>query len=334
MMTTRMFTKLLAGLGLFSALSFGQWNSPPYQSAYPSNASQQPIPAGGSLGQPGTVNYVEGQVSLNQQQLSNPATSLPMRAGDVLSTGANGYAEVLLTPGAFLRIGPNSQITPTALGLATTNLRLSLGAADVEVDQLVKGTHLSITLNSGTALLEKEGLYVFNADQNDVKVMDGKATVTVASRSKSIGRGDELLLASAKPLKTHGIDVNAEKAQPLYVWSEARSQTESQANVAVAENVATYGGWYGLGWYWDPYLTSWAFLPGDGFLYSPFGWGFYSPFYIGYYGYPGYWGHGGHWGHYGFGHGYVGGMNSRVSGFRGGFAGGGGFHGGGGGGRR
>ena len=42
-------------------------------------------------------------------------------------------------------------------------------------------------------------------------------------------------------------------------------------------------GWYGTGWYWNPYFSSWAFLPGDGFFASPFGWSFYSPAYYGYY---------------------------------------------------
>jgi hypothetical protein len=39
-----------------------------------------------------------------------------------------------------------------------------------------------------------------------------------------------------------------------------------------------YGpGWWGPGWYWDPWFSGFTFLPGDGFFYSPFGWGFYSP---------------------------------------------------------
>ena len=41
-------------------------------------------------------------------------------------------------------------------------------------------------------------------------------------------------------------------------------------------------GWYGPGWYWDPWFWSYTWLPGDGIFYSPFGWGFYSPWYVGY----------------------------------------------------
>ena len=31
--------------------------------------------------------------------------------------------------------------------------------------------------------------------------------------------------------------------------------------------------------YWDPWFDSWGFMPGFGFGYSPFGFGFYSPAY-------------------------------------------------------
>ena len=36
-------------------------------------------------------------------------------------------------------------------------------------------------------------------------------------------------------------------------------------------------GWYGAGWYWDPWFSAYTFIPGAGIFYSPFGWGFYSP---------------------------------------------------------
>jgi len=276
---------------------------------------------------PGTINYTEGQVSLDNQALQNASAAVVMQPGETISTGS-GFAEVLLTPGAYLRIGHDSEVRLTAAGLASTQIQLDRGRAGVEADQLIRGTNLAVAMNGATAHLEKTGLYNFSADQQTVRVLDGKANVEAAGGSKNIGKGDELMLASANPLKARGFDMKAEKAEPLYVWSEARSQVESQANVAVAQNVAAYGGWYGAGWYWDPFWSSYAFLPGAGLLYSPFGWGFYSPAFIGYYGVPfGYYGH--YYGRYG----RVGGFNARVGGFRaspGIHSVGGGFHGGGG----
>jgi hypothetical protein len=336
------------GLLVSAVLGFGQMTgmqapagpvpgSPTANSAGPVRpfGSGMTTPAGVA---PGSINYVEGQVSLDGQPLA-PSGPVVLQPGQTIATG-NGFAEILLTPGAFLRVGHGSEVRLVAAGLAETKAQLNRGTAIVEVDQLIKGTNLAVVMNGATAQLDKKGLYDFDANQQAIRVLDGKATVSEAAGSKSIGKDDQLLLASAKPLKKTSFDANAVKAEPLYVWSEARSQDESQANVAMAQNVAAYGGWYGPGWYWDPYWSFYAYLPADGFLYSPFGWGFYSPWYIGYYGVPfghygryGYWGHAGHYGGWHGGHvGRVGGVNAHVGAFGGGFHGGfagGGFHGGG-----
>jgi hypothetical protein len=317
----KMLGKLSMIIAASAALSFGQMAGVQNQGTYP--AQHQTIT-------PGTVNYTEGQVLLDNQTLQGNGASIVMQPGETLTTG-NGFAEVLLTPGAYLRLGHNSEVRLTAAGLASTQIQLDRGMASVEADQLIRGTNLAIAMNGATARLEKNGLYNFNADQQTIRVLDGKANVEAAGGTKNIGKGDELMLATNKPLKVRDFNEKAEKAEPLYVWSEARSQVESQANVAVAQNVVAYGGWYGPGWYWDPFWSSYAFLPGTGLLYSPFGWGFYSPAFIGYYGLP--FGYGRYYG--GF-HGRVGGFNARVGGFSSGagFHSAGGFHGVGGGGRR
>lgn len=285
-------------------------------------------------GVPGTVNYVEGQAMLNGQPLGPNATGYAVvQPNEALATQA-GFVEVLLTPGAFLRLGHNSQVVMQSLGLANLQLQVLHGSAMIEVTELVKGTMMQVNMNGATTQIEKRGLYEFDANQQLVRVLDGKAKVLEASRVKTIDKGDQVMLVNAN-LKSHGFDKQVAEADPLYVWSNARSEAEAQANVNVANNIAAYGGWYGPGWYWDPLWADYAFLPGAGFLYSPFGWGFYSPAFVGFYG-GGFYGHG----FYGHGwHGHVGGVAAGVHGYAGGFHGfaGGGFHGGGfhgGGGRR
>ncbi len=70
----------------------------------------------------------------------------------------------------------------------------------------------------------------------------------------------------------------------LYQWSSLRSQYLAEANINLASAYAGYGG-VAPGWYWDAGFWGYTWLPGDGLLWSPFGWGFYSPRYI-YYGGP------------------------------------------------
>ncbi len=307
-----------------AALGFAQPNGP-----------MQP----GTMPPPGALNYVEGQVSLNGQNLSSSSVrSTVVEPGQVIDTG-KGYAEVLLTPGAFLRIGHDSEVRMLSAGLVDVKVGVVHGSAMIEAAQLVKGTNMSVAMDRATTQIEEKGLYDFDANQQSVQVLDGKAKVAEADQNTTLKKGNEVLLASASPLKKSDFNTKSAQTDPLYVWSKVRSEDESQANINVANAYAVYGGAYGPGWYWDPYWSFYAFMPGSGLLYSPFGWGFYSPgfayaapygyryFGHGYYG-RGYYGHAFHGGAF---HSSMGGAHA-VGGFRGGMGGGfhgGGFHGGG-----
>ena len=350
--------KVAAALLVSAAFAFGEAGSVSAApgSFPPSNGPLQTVTHSQQVG-PGTINYVEGQASIDGQPISvGVSGGTALKPGQVLDTGNNGYVEVLLTPGSFLRIGNNSEVRVLRAGLVNTTMELDRGSAIAEADQIVKNSNLAFVVHGTTTQIEKNGLYEFDANQEAVRVFDGKAKVNEPSGVKTIGKDDQLLLASEKPLKKTDFNKKALESEPLYVWSEARSADESQANVSTANYVMANGGWYGAGWYWDPYWSFYAFLPADGFLYSPFGWGFYSPGFLGaygpYYGYPGF-AYRGYYGHPAWrGHaGRIGGVAGRIGAYHpaphamtpGGFHGmsggfhsmGEGFHGGGfGGGRR
>src|SRR3984957_18241457 len=299
---------------------------------------------------PGTLNYVEGQVAVAGQTVtSHSVGSVQVEPNQVLETG-QGRAELLLTPGVFLRVGDNSAVRLISPGLADTRVEVLRGQAIVEVAELFKDNNLWVMMNGASIRLEKEGLYAFNATSQLVQVFDGQATVEQADRHMDLKKGHQL--AFGGPWKATHFDPNSQAAQnPLYAWSNLRSEYEAQASMQSARNVFVGGGsyWDGPGWYWNPYWSMYGFIPGDGIWFSPFGWPFYSPWVV--YSAPWY-GYGFHG--YGFrGNGFVAGarhvgasaMASHAGfggtggGFAGhGFAGGGfagGMHGGfGGGGRR
>lgn len=275
-----------------------------------------------NMGRPGAVNYVEGNVSLNGRALTAQSIgSAEVAPGQILQTG-NGKVEMLLTPGVFVRLDDNSALQMISADLLNTQVQLNSGRALVEVDQIEKENHLAIIVNGISTTLEKQGIYQFNTNPASVAVYDGKAVALVADRTIEVDKGKQLSLIAGvgKPQK-----FDREQTGPLYAWSKLRSGYMAQANASSAQTIIVNSpGWYyGTGWYWNPWFDSWAFVPGGGYLYSPFGFGFYSPGFVGYYGgpfYRGYWG------------GYRGGF--RGGAFAGGFHGGGfggGFHGGGGG---
>jgi hypothetical protein len=302
---------------------------------------------------PGTLNYVEGQVAVAGQTVTSQSVgSVQMQPNQVLETG-QGRAEVLLTPGVFLRVGDHSAVRLVSPGLADTRVEVLRGQAIVEVAELFRDNNLSVTINGASTRLVKQGLYAFNADSHLVQVFDGKATVLQGDRQRDLDKGHELALNG--DWKATHFDIKAQAAQnPLYAWSNLRSEYEAEASMQSARNVFVGGGayWDGPGWYWNSYWAMYGFIPGDGIWYSPFGWPFYSPW-MAFYA-PGWYGYG----FRGYGHGFVGNFaalqghghvsgsaigsggrfagSARIGGFGGGgFAGGmhGGF-GGGGGGRR
>lgn len=285
---------------------------------------------------PGTLNYVEGQVAVAGQPVtSHSVGTVQVEPNQAIET-QQGKAEVLLTPGVFLRIGDRSAARLISPDLANTRVEILHGQAIVEVTELFKDNNLWIAMDGASTRLEKQGLYGFDADTQLVQVYDGKAAVEQNDRVKELGKGKELALnGDWKPIH---FDTKAQAAQnSLYAWSNLRSEYEAEASMQSARNIFVGGApyWYGPGWYWNPYWDMYGFIPGDGIWYSPFGWPFYSPWVVGFYGGP-YFGHGfigrGHIERGPVGHGRVGGGGHFGGGVgRGGFAHGGfagGMHGG------
>src|SRR6266702_7468157 len=164
---------LLLSLATLSASAFGQ------------NANQA---------RPGTLNYIEGQASIEGHQLSpNSVGSTELQAGQFLST-ANGKAEILLTPGVFLRLGNDTTIQMVSPNLTQTEVKLERGRANVDVDQRHKQNTMLVDLKNGQTQLQKNGLYTFDADSSTVRVFDGQAAVYPGAD----------LQANVKPIEVKG----------------------------------------------------------------------------------------------------------------------------------
>jgi hypothetical protein len=273
--------------------------------------------------QPGSINYVEGQASIGDQPLnSNSVGSTELQAGQTLDTRA-GKVELLLTPGVFLRVDDNSSIKMVNAGLANTEVAIDKGRAMLEGTDISKNNDIRVEEAGATIRILKNGLYDFDSNRNTIRVFKGKAEVLENDKKVDLGRERELVLnAAAKP---RARDFDARNYEDdLFRWSALRSGYLSEASVEQARIYVNGGpGWFGPGWYWDPWFSCYTFVPGGGIFYSPFGWGFYSPFavYRSPFFYGGYWGRPHRFGelHYPYGHGIEprGGFRGSVGGFHG-----------------
>ena len=90
--------------------------------------------------------------------------SAKLAAGQSLST-ENGRAEILLTPGIFLRVDDHSSVQMVSPGLADTIMTLQKGRAMVEVADIRPENNVRIGENGSSTQLLKAGLYDFDADR-------------------------------------------------------------------------------------------------------------------------------------------------------------------------
>jgi FecR protein len=230
---------------------------------------------------PGTLNYVEGQASIGDATLDTKAVgNTDLQNGEILETG-NGKAEILLTPGVYLRLGSNSSVKMVSNSLTYTQLSVNQGEAMLEVDRIYPENNIQISQPGADTRVVKTGLYDFDATAQQIRVFDGKAVVSADDRNTTLKKGHELALNDAK-VKARDFDKKeVTQNSDLYRWSSLRSEYLAEANVDAARTYFVNGGygpgWWGPGWYWDPFFAGYTFLPGSGFFYNPFGWGFYSP---------------------------------------------------------
>src|ERR1700679_107005 len=112
---------------------------------------------------PGTINYVEGQATINGRMLTPQSVGrAEIAPGQTVAT-TSGKVEVLLTPGVFLRLADNSAVSMVSPDLTETEVQLDRGRAEIEVDLLYKQNDLLVDQGPAQTRLLKNGLYEVDA---------------------------------------------------------------------------------------------------------------------------------------------------------------------------
>lgn len=226
---------------------------------------------------PGLVHHIQGDVLLDGKPVSLSGTRFPsMEAGSVLVT-QNGRAEILLNPGAFLRVSEEGEVRMVQNNLLDTRVELVKGMALLECVELAKGTSLSLVHGGATVFVLRPGLYRVGGDPAQVRIYDGKARVTLAGGSVEMKSGRFLMLDGTS-LKAQKFNKKKELADSFYRWSAYRAQYITNANMASARQMWQDGvSWRVGSWFWNPFFGCFTYLPGRGYLYSPFGFTYWSP---------------------------------------------------------
>lgn len=238
----------------------------------------------------GVIHLVEGKAYLDDKIVETKFGQFPdIKNGQEFRT-EQGRAEILLTPGVFLRIGENSSVKMVSNLLTDTRVEVLGGSAIVEADDVPKDNSIELLYKGNTLMLVKQGLYRVDTDPAKLRVYDGEAIVKGESGQLTLKAGKETSLSGV--LMAENFDKKS--VDDLYNWSSRRAGYLSTANASSAMTIRNSGGYYGNGyyssgllgfggWQFNPLFGMFTYMPLYGFGYSPFGYGWWSPATIGYY---------------------------------------------------
>jgi len=181
----------------------------------------------------GVIHFFEGNVYLGDQALeSHLGRYLTVPQGAELRTAA-GRAEVLLTPGVFLRVGEQTSIRMLATDLADTQVELEAGSAIVDSAEPNAGTSVSLVYRGWKVHFLQKGVYRLDSDPARLLVTEGQAEVFAAGEAQPVmvERGMSLPLSEVLVPEA----ARAETEDSLSEWSDGRGESITADNAITAQ---------------------------------------------------------------------------------------------------
>jgi hypothetical protein len=226
----------------------------------------------------GVLHVSDGAVFIGDQPVNQQYGTFPdVKEKQVLRTEA-GRAEVLLTPGVFLRVGENSSIKMIDNHLIDTRVELLTGQAVVESDDTMKTNAVTIIYKDYQIHVRKAGVMEFQANPEQLRVFHGEAEVELNGTVTTVKAGRLMPFSAA--LASEKFDVRNE-GDALTRWSERRSEYVATANLSAAKSLRDSGStWSSSGWYYNPFYSMFTYIPMNGMYMNPYGYSFWSPYTI------------------------------------------------------
>jgi hypothetical protein len=223
----------------------------------------------------GTLHHSEGEVYLNGSAVERKFGKFAeIKAGQTLRT-AEGRAEVLLTPGVFVRLGENSEMKMLSTRLSDTRVELLSGLAVIECAEILEGNAVTLVSRGHEIEFPKPGLFWMDGATGVLRVYDGQALVALDKQTATVKEGREFAL--------NGMFLPAQKfdkkdSDSLYRWAKRRAGYISMANISAAKKLSDSDMSFSRAmWVFNPWLGLMTYMPYRGIYNSPFGYRFWSP---------------------------------------------------------
>jgi len=181
----------------------------------------------------GVIYYFEGSVFLGDQQLESHLGKFPsVPEGAELRT-AQGYAEVLLTPGVFLRMGEKSSIRMLSNDLAHTRVELLAGSVIVDSAEADSGKAVTLAFKNWQARATQAGIYRLDSDPPHLWALNGGVDVFAGTEPQPIRVKQGMDLPFAAILTPERS--NAEPVDGLSDWAKGRSDSIAADNAVTQQ---------------------------------------------------------------------------------------------------
>jgi hypothetical protein len=241
----------------------------------------------------GVLHVSEGAVFADDQPVNQKYGTFPdLKQNSVLRT-EQGRAEILLTPGVFLRVGENSAVKMIDNRLADTRVEVLKGSAVVECEDPMKVNAVTMILGDYQVHVSKSSVMELVANPAELKVFHGEAQVDLNGQLSVVHAGKMLPFNQAMAQEKFDVKNDGDE---LTRWSQERSEAVAVANVSAAKSLMDSGGSGMLGtglmntglysngmmpygsWYYNPFYSMYTYMPLNGMFYNPYGYGIFSPY--------------------------------------------------------
>jgi hypothetical protein len=193
-----------------------------------------------------------------------------VNVGRPIRTGSDGYVEILLRPGSFLRLGEDSEATLDDADLSNVKVTIQHGPALVEAAEINKDHPITITTGNLTTKIRNTGIYRF--ENGVATVLQGK--LETADSNLTYEKGWQVFYQDNYRARKTGkmLETN------LDAYSQSRSGVIAEANLSMVSSLG-YGGTAGYSdfdiWLFSPYLRLYTYIPRSDYR-SPYGNRYYA----------------------------------------------------------
>ncbi len=235
----------------------------------------------------GFVNRVEGKVHLKSldsalEAMGKASMGTQMKEGERLSTDANSHAELLLSPGSYLRLNEKTEIEAVRTMFDNTRFDVIQGSVILEVGEIDKKLPLEIGTPRSIVTINKMGIYRIDVMGKDVAVSVRKGEAFLGTREQlvansaiKIGGNKVYRLIGDAPLQTAKLSTKVFDA--FDQWSYMQAESLVAANYGMLSRARSRGAMLS-GWVYDPFSNRYTFIPGSWRFATPYGFAFYSQY--------------------------------------------------------